>query len=184
MSWRFPLLALCLLLTLFQPPRPALAQAASPDRVSGELLYSISLEEMDQLLREVGFIVIDRPEALRWILRSAGGHTLVMTFAGCKEARCEGVRLRAVWPLGSRPQALAAVKSYESSVAIAHVNLMQGRQGAFVMVGRDIWMLPGRTAANVAAQLRHTEVLADSMTQHLTAQDPGIAAFWNQAMPQ
>lgn len=184
MFWRIAVLAVCLLSAQMLPPRPVLAQAASPDEVSGDLLYSISPQEMDQLLHEVGLIVIDRPEALRWILRSAGGHTLVMTFAGCKEERCEGVRLRAVWPLGARPQALAAVRSYEQAVAIAQVNLVRGRQGAILMVGRDIWMLPGRTAANVAAQLRHTEILAESVAQYLTAQDPGIAEFWKQAAPR
>ena len=184
MFWRLPLLAACLALALFPPPRPALAQAASPDEVSGELLFSIAPEEMQQLLREVGFIVMDKPEPLRWVLRSSGGYTMVLSFAGCQENRCEGARLRAVWSLGKRPRALAAAVTFERSVAIAQVSLTQGPQGSYLLVGRDIWMLPGRTAANVAAQLRQTEVLANSMTETLKAQDPGIAEFWEQTTPR
>jgi hypothetical protein len=41
-------------------------------------------------------------------------------------------------------------------------------------------MFPGRTAENVAAQLKHTDILAASMTEHLRANDPGISEFWEQ----
>ena len=184
MSWRVPLLAAALGAALVLQHPPVAAQPAGPDQVSGELMYSISPEEMEQLLTEVGFTLVEKRRPHRWILRSSGGFTMVMSYASCKENRCEGVRLRAVWSLGFRPLALAAVKSFEESVAIAHVNLRPGQQGVYLLVGRDIWMLPGRTAANVAAQLAHTDVLASSMTQHLRAQDPGISAFWKQTTPQ
>jgi hypothetical protein len=184
LSWRLPFLALCLLLAALLSHRPALAQAGSPDQVSGPLLYSISLEETQSLLKEVGFALVQAPEPHRWVLRSSGGHTLLMTFVGCKEERCEGVRVRAVWSLGERPLALAAVRSFELSVPIAHVSVRVGPQGKYLLVGRDIWMLPGRTAANVAAQLAHCDILASSMTEHLRAKDPGISEFWEATTPQ
>jgi hypothetical protein len=162
------------------PGLPAAAQTGSPDEVAGELIFSISPDEMQQLLNQGGFAVLQKPHPLRWIVRSPSGYTMMLDFAVCPEYRCRGVRLRASWPLGQRPKALAAVRSYEQSVAIAHVNLMTNQSGSYVLVGRDIWMFPGRTAANVAAQLQHTDILAGSMTQHLREQDPGISELWEQ----
>lgn len=183
MSWRVPLLAAALGAALVLQHPPVAAQPAGPDQVSGELMYSISPEEMEVLLDEVGLVVVQKTRPLQWVLLVSGRVTAVLTFVGCKEGRCEGAKVRAAWPLGQRPLALAAVKSYERSVPIAHVDLVRAASGMLLLVGRDIWMLPGRTAANVAAQLAHVEVLAQSMTQHLESSDPGIAEFWKQARP-
>jgi hypothetical protein len=163
------------------PGRPAAAQVGTPDEVAGELIYSISPDETLQLLNEGGFAVLEKPDPLRWIVRSPSGFTMTLDFIGCPEHRCGGVRLRAIWPLGHRPRALATVKYYEQSVAIAHVSLVSKPDGFYLLVGRDIWIAPGRTAANVAAQLTFTDTLAGSMTQSLREKDPGISEFWEQA---
>lgn len=184
MFGRASALIFSLVLSSLVPSGIAFAQAGSPDEVSGALMYSISPEELEPLLEEVGYAVVGKPKPLQWVLLSASRYTMVLTFAGCKEGRCEGARVRAAWPLGQRPLALAAVKSYERSVPIALVDLVQGASGMLLLVGRDVWMLPGRTAANVAAQLAHVDVLARSMTQHLESSDPGITGFWEQARPQ
>ena len=184
MPWRIPVLAGCLMLAILLHDRPVPAQAGAPDAVSGALMYSISPEEMGAMLKEVGFTIVQQPDNHRWILRSPSGYTMVVSFVGCKEGRCEGARIRAVWSLGRRPLALAAVKSYERSVPIAQVSVRVGSQSTYLLVGRDIWMLPGRTAANVASQLAHTDTLAGSMTQLLRKSDPGISDFWEQTTPR
>ncbi|MEQ8354553.1 MAG: hypothetical protein RH942_03375 [Kiloniellaceae bacterium] len=180
MIWRIFTLAALLLLAGLPHSRAALAQTGTPDEVSGKLIYSIAPEQMELLLVESGFTALQKLEPLRWILRSPGGYTMVMNFVGCKEDRCEGARLRAVWPLGQRDAALKAVRFYEDTVAIAHVSLQPSQQGFYLLVGRDIWLLPGRTLANVATQLEQVDFLAGTMTEHLVKNDPGIAEFWQQ----
>lgn len=181
MLWRNLAATVAFALLAALPGRPTAAQAGSPDEVSGELMYSISPHEMLQLLNEGGFAVLDKPNPLRWVVRSPSGYTMMLTFGDCPEDRCGGVQLRAIWPLGHRPRALAAVKSYEQSVAIAQVSLVSKPDGIYLLVGRDIWITPGRTAANVAAQLIFTDTLAGSMTKSLREKDPGISEFWEQA---
>ncbi len=184
MFGRVSALVICLLMASLAPASSVVAAAGSSDEVSGELLFSIAPAEMELLLTETGFSVLQKMQGQHWVLRSPNGYTMAMTFGGCKEGRCEGVRLRAVWPLGRRTLALAAARSYEQSAAIAHVSLRAGQRGMILLVGRDIWMLPGRTAGNIVAQLEHVDVLAGGMTQHLKDSDPGISEFWERTAPQ
>ena len=158
------------------------AQAQSTDRLGGAigpLIYSITPREMSDMLTDAGYSIVERgPNYL--VALSLGDQLMLIQLFGCEFRDCEGVRVQTRWVLGERETAIEAARGYEHTVPIAYVTFARDELGVSLFVGRDIGLIPGRTRRNLLFQIGLVDRMAESVTNMLIAEDPGILDYWEE----
>jgi hypothetical protein len=144
-----------------------------------ELIRSLDGNSLSQLLQVAGFAPRREQEGGFIVSRENGGPELWVRLMHCDgQGVCSYLRIRGVWLIGDRQSARAAVEGYDRTVPIAFVAVIGEGDQTTAHAGRDVWLTPGRTTANLVAELQFSSDMAVAMTQALEAADPEIRAFW------
>lgn len=154
------------------------AGAAAP------LVHTLDRSGLEALLTERGQQVL-REQNGGVIAARRGGPELWLALADCAPSgACGFLRMRGAWPVGSRQAALKAAEEYDSSVPLAFLSI-ENREGQnVVLAGRDVWIRPGRSRANLLVELALAERLLADVTTALLNADPGLAEYWERALAQ
>ena len=158
------------------------ASAQSADRMGGAigpLIHSITPDEMSDMLTDAGYSIVERGRDYLLALSLNDQLILILMF-GCEARQCLWVRAQTRWVLGERETALEAARGYENTVPIAYVSFVRDELGVNLFVGRDISLLPGRTRRNLLFQIGVVDRMAESVTNLLIAEDPGILDYWEE----
>ncbi|MGQ0531480.1 MAG: hypothetical protein ACT4OF_02160 [Caulobacteraceae bacterium] len=156
-----------------------LATPAASAQTRPELLRGLDQTGLSQLLQAAGFTASREHDGGFIVTRASGGPEISVRLLHCEgQESCSHLRIRGVWLIGDRQAARAAAQNYDRTVPIAFVAIVGDADSTTVYAGRDVWMTPGHTMANLVAELEFSFNMAIAMTQALEAADPGIRAFW------
>jgi len=151
-------------------------------RAEAPLLQSLHESELRQLLDEAGLRVLRQQNGGLIAARPGGPEVWVGLSACDSRGRCRFLRLRGLWPIGARPAAREAAERFDQATPVAFVAVEQRLGGAVVLAGRDLWLQPGRTRANLRAELQLSEELLAQVTQALLRADPDLQGYWGERL--
>lgn len=138
------------------------------------LLHHLEPATFQAMAEARGFSVTQQG-ARKFLLQKPGSVDVRAKLDQCDEAdRCSLLLLRSYHPIGSSPTLRAAAENYDRGVPIAYVALYGQGEATSVGAGRDVWLSPGRTRENIAAEIDFSAKIADALAATLRVADPGL----------
>lgn len=146
------------------------ARAQTPE----ELVRSLDTAQLEDLLAGAGFkILMQDTEGLQ--VSDGKSWPMRVSLEACENKTCSYLKLRTRFTMKYSKVVAEAADFYERTVPIAFVALETNKGVMSVDVGRDVFVAPGRTRANLEAELGIAVQIADAFRASMIKANPRLA---------
>jgi hypothetical protein len=154
-----------------------LSTTGSFGQTPSELVRSLTLEEIKPFVAEAGMQVMLEDRSGMYVSDGEMRPMRVMLAACNPDKTCAYLRIRTRYDIGTSEPARKAAEFYDKTVPIAFVSIVPATNGNgfAVEIGRDVFLAPGRSGANLVSELKFSAAMAGVFLESLAASDPSLA---------